>query len=351
MQQKNVHILVIEDNPRFLKEALEWLRKEFGYQEVTTAISVADAKIKLQDPCDVVVADMRMEQDDSGFTILDYVQSNNLSTVVIILTANDTVADCRRAFREGSWDYISKNMRGSCFEALDASIQDAIAYLNRWGNRPNQQWLEENYSTLEAQYWGQWIAIINQAVIETTDTESELLNRLEERKLRRFTTTIKSIGDLRPISELIALVESDRLEFKSTLQWSVKGNVEDKKLQKECLGTIAAFLNANGGVLLIGVEDNGSLYGLEKDLQCMKNSTIDQFERHLVQLIEHSIGKRFMPFIKIRFEQLEEKYICGVYVRESEKKAFLRSEKGLDLYMRIGNSTKTLTVPEIYEFL
>ena len=71
-----------------------------------------------------------------------------------------------------------------------------------------------NRSSLEAQYWGQWIAIINQTVIETADTESELLKRLEERKLRRFTTTIQSIGDLRPIPDLITLDESDRLEFK-----------------------------------------------------------------------------------------------------------------------------------------
>lgn len=351
MQRENVHFLIIEDNPRFLKEALEWLQGEFGYQEVLTAASVADGEEKLKDSCDIVIADMRMEQDDSGFTILDYVQSNNLSTVVIILTANDTVADCRRAFRAGAWDYISKNMRGSCFEVLDASIQDAIAYLNRWGNRPNQQWLETNRSSLEAQYWGQWIAIVNQAVIETADTESELLKHLQERKLRRFTTTIQSIGDLRPIPELIALDESDRLEFKSTLQWDIRENQKNEQLQQSCLKTIAAFLNTDGGVLLIGVKNDGVLFGLENDLQCMKNGSLDKFERHLVQLIENRIGKQFLPFIKIRFNYLDEKSICGVYIKQSDKKAFLKSEKGLELYVRTGNATKSLTVPEVYEFL
>jgi len=74
MERDNVHLLVIEDNSRFLEELLAWLRDEFGYQEITTATSAADAEQKLQNPCDIVVADMRMERDDSGFTILNSVQ-------------------------------------------------------------------------------------------------------------------------------------------------------------------------------------------------------------------------------------------------------------------------------------
>jgi hypothetical protein len=46
-------------------------------------------------------------------------------------------------------------------------------------------------------------------VIEVADTENELIARLKERKLRRFTTTIQLIGDLRPIVELIAQGESE----------------------------------------------------------------------------------------------------------------------------------------------
>jgi CheY-like chemotaxis protein len=350
MQRENVHLLVIEDNSRFLEQLLQWLKEDFGYQEITIATSTKEAEEKLTNPCDVVIADMRMEQDDSGFTVLDFVNKNNLSTVVIILTANDTVADCRRAFRAGAWDYISKNMKGSCFETLDASIQDAIAYLNRWGNRPNQQWFEENRQVLENEYWGQWIAIINQSVIEVADTENELIARLEERKLRRFTTTIQPIGDLRPIPELIAQGESDRLEFKSTLQWDVRQNQENKKLQYSSLKTIAAFLNTEGGVLMIGVEDNGNLYGLEKDIQCLKNGSLDKFERHLVQLIESNIGKRFLSFIKIRFATIEDKNICAVYIQKANQKAFLKSDKGTEFYIRTGNSSRFLNVPDIYDY-
>jgi CheY-like chemotaxis protein len=349
MQREDVHLLVIEDNYGFLEQLLFWLN-EFGYCEINTAINAKDAEEKLKNPCDVIIADMRMERYDSGFEVLDFVKKNNLSTVVIILTANETFEDCRRAFRAGAWDYISKNMKGSCFETLDASIQDAIAYLNRWGNRPNQQWFEKNRQVLENDYWGQWIAIINQSVIEVADTENELIARLEERKLRRFTTTIQLIGDLRPIVELIAQGESDRLEFKSTLQWDVRQNQENKKLPYNSLKTIAAFLNTEGGVLIIGVEDNGSIYGIENDIQCLKNGSLDKFERHLVQLIENNIGKRFLPSIKIRFVNLEDKNICAIYIQKANQQAFLKSDKGTEFYIRTGNSSRSLNIPDIYDY-
>ena len=350
MQKKNAHLLIIEDNPRFLNEILQWLQDEFGYSEIATAVSVMDAEKKLLNPCDVVISDMRMEQDDSGFTILEYVKNNNLSAVVIILTANDTVVDCRRAFREGAWDYISKNMEGNCFETLDNSIEDAINYLNRWGVRQNEQWFEENRDGIEATYWGQWIAIINRSIIESADNERELLKLLEERKLRRLTTTIKKVGDLRPIIELISLGESENLEFKSTLQWDIKLSQENKQLQLSCLKTIAAFLNSEGGVLLIGVQDDGTVFGLQKDLETLKNGSLDKFERHLSQLIENHIGLRFLPYIKFRFDNFDGKDICGIYVRKAEQKAFLKSDKGLEVYVRTGNSSRTLSMSEIYEY-
>jgi DNA-binding NtrC family response regulator len=140
MQIENVHLLLVEDNPRFLSELLEWLR-EYGYQQIETATSANQAEEKLDEPFDIIISDMRMEQDDSGFAIVNEVKSRNLSSVVIILTANDTVVDCRRAFKSGVWDYISKNMRGNVFDLLHESIQDAINYFNRWGNVQNEQWI------------------------------------------------------------------------------------------------------------------------------------------------------------------------------------------------------------------
>jgi len=194
MQTEDVHLLLVEDNSGFLSELVNWLN-DYGYRHIETASSVAQATEKLCDPFDVIISDMRMEQDDSGFAIVEQVKVRNLSSVVIILTANDTVIDCRNAFKFGAWDYISKNMRGNVFDALHDSIQEAITYFNRWGNVHNEQWITENLESLEKKYWGKYIAVINKTVIETADKEDSLNALLEQRKLRRFLTNCES--DLR----------------------------------------------------------------------------------------------------------------------------------------------------------
>ncbi|MBD2300432.1 putative DNA binding domain-containing protein [Nostoc sp. FACHB-87] len=352
MQTENVHLLVVEDNPRYLSELLEWLG-DYGYQHIETATSSTQAQEKLQTPFDVIISDMRMEQDDSGFVILNEVKERNLSSVVIILTANDTVGDCRTAFKSGVWDYISKNMRGNVYDVLHESIQDAIAYFNLWGNAQNEQWITENLETLEQNYFGQYIAVINKTVIDAADTEEALKQRIEERQLRRFLTTIRKIGDLRPISELIQLPESDRLEYKSTFQWDVKRNCENKDLRFSSLKTIVAFLNSEGGTLIIGVEDNGNVFGLEQDLSLLSNGNLDKLERTIIDTICNHIGKSFIQQIKIRFENIDDKCVCAIDVKKSHKKAWLQKtkEKKLEFYIRMSNKSEPLDIPDIYDHL
>ena len=316
METDKVHILFIDDNPGVIQEAREWLLEEFGYQNLETATSAKEAQDQLErGSFDVIVADMRLEKDDSGFYILGWASENNLAAVTIIFTANDSVKDCRRAFKSGAWDYISKSMRGNPFEALHESIQNGIAYLNRWGNQASEQ-------------------------------------------LRR-------ISELPEIADLIKRKEGKKLEFKSSLQWSVKGDKKDPRLHKEVLKTIVAFLNTEGGTLLIGVEDDGNIFGIEKDCTSLnvkkEESYRDQFEQQLINLIEARIGTRFLDEnIKIRFENIEGKDVCAVHVLQSYRgPAFLKPVKGerddtnnnhVELYKRIGNTSRVQGIPEIYQW-
>lgn len=349
MEANLAHILFIDDNPSLIQEVKGWLTDIFGYLKLETAGSTSEALQKLQTPFDVIVADMRMEENDSGFTILEYVQDKSLSAVVIIFTANDTVEDCRRAFREKAWDYIPKDIEGNAFEVLHQSIQEAIAYLNRWGNQRNEQWLKENKATLEQEYWGKYVAILNQDVIESADTEAELTQQLIERQLRRLTATVYKIGDLKPIANLLELEESSTLEFKRNLQ--LTSDQERDKSHLNVMKAIAAFLNSDGGTLLIGVANDRKIYGLKEDYQFFKKPSRDQLELHLISLIGSKIGKLFLPHIKIRFEEVDGKDICAVYVRKSDRVAFVSHRKELLLYIRTGNSSRPIPFPEIYNHL
>jgi FixJ family two-component response regulator len=360
MNFETAHILFIDDDIKIINEAKAWFIEIFGYQNLEITTSATAALEKLQEHFDVIVADMRMEQDSSGFKILNYVQYHTLSSVVIIFTANDTVADCREAFRRGTWDYISKNMRGNTFEILHESIKDALTYIERWGNQLNDQWFQAHKAELEADYWGQYIAILNQAVIESADTQAKLEKRLDERQLRHFTTTIKPVGDLRSIADLLQGEARDTLEFKRSFCWNGQEDGEDRDLILETLQTIAAFLNSDGGALLLGVANDRQLFGLNQDYPCLGRSypdlakARDQFQRYLMDQVENHIGKQFTPYLKIRFEQIEEKDLCAVYVRKADRLALLKESKNsktLALYTRVGNSSRPQTVPEIYNWL
>lgn len=91
----------------------------------------------------------------------------------------------------------------------------------------------------------------------------------------------------RSAEELIKRGESKTLEFKSTLRWSLKEDRrDDKGVTHAALKTIAAFLNTEGGDLLIGVADDGSIVGIERDQ--LEND--DKFMRHLTQIVRNGMG-------------------------------------------------------------
>ena len=94
---------------------------------------------------------------------------------------------------------------------------------------------------------------------------------------------------------LIAVGETPRVEFKSTLRWDVRQGSDNPGLQKMVTKTIAAFSNTNGGTLLIGVAPDSSVSGIEPDCQVLlkKDDTcIDAFSRALAAVVSQHLGWR-----------------------------------------------------------
>jgi hypothetical protein len=73
------------------------------------------------------------------------------------------------------------------------------------------------------------------------------------------------LGGEEALRSLIGRGEGDRLEFKSTLRWSLAANKPGKEVEIAWLKTVAAFLNSEGGILMIGVDDRGEPTGLDAD--------------------------------------------------------------------------------------
>jgi hypothetical protein len=174
------------------------------------------------------------------------------------------------------------------------------------------------------------------------------------KKLNEYLASLTAEPDevkYRPIADLVKLGESSALEFKSTLQWDVIQKQANKALRRECLKTIAAFMNSDGGTLLIGVEDNGNILGLANDLSLFGGSR-DKFEQTLVNIIFEAIGAAFSHYYRIRFEPIDDKLVCVVEVDAAhESGVFVKTDKGNEFFVRSGNTTRSLDPAETHDYL
>ena len=116
------------------------------------------------------------------------------------------------------------------------------------------------------------------------------------------------------MDEMIAEGESEELEFKSSLRWNYQTELVDKKLETVILKSISAFSNGEGGTLILGVEDEGSILGLDHDYRSLDGSK-DEFEQHIRNLINKSFGKVFTTTgINIKFTTVNEAEICVITI-------------------------------------
>lgn len=152
-------------------------------------------------------------------------------------------------------------------------------------------------------------------------------------------------------AEIIQLGESATLEFKSTLRWDMVQQRANKDLHISVIKTIAAFLNTDGGTLIIGVEDGGNLIGLDYDLSTLHRPMTDHFEQVLMNLIDDHIGPEFGRFIKVRFEPINGCLVCMVSVDKAPEPAFVHTARGREFFARVGNTTHSLDPEETVRFI
>ena len=152
------------------------------------------------------------------------------------------------------------------------------------------------------------------------------------------------------IKELILNGENEFLEMKSTLRFDIKEGTVNKKLEYIIAKTISAFLNTEGGALIIGVDDNGNTLGLEKDLQTLSKKNIDAFELHLRQIIKKYLRDYFEKYVKVTFPKLDDKEICFIKISKSGKPIFTIFEGKENFFVRNGNASVPKTREEQSEY-
>jgi type I restriction enzyme R subunit len=156
----------------------------------------------------------------------------------------------------------------------------------------------------------------------------------------------------RGVAEIIQEGESKTVEFKASLRWNKEKQEHDPAVSFGCLKAIAAFLNSDGGDLLIGVADGGAPVGIAHD----QLESADKFMLHLVQLVSNALGDRSATCIDPRMQEVDGVEVCVVSCQPSPEPVFLKwkgREKDADgdFFVRRGPSSIRLQGDSMQKFI
>mgnify|MGYP006077380997 FL=1 len=154
--------------------------------------------------------------------------------------------------------------------------------------------------------------------------------------------------------KLISIGESPKTEFKSTLRVNLRTNNPDKIIELQSMKTLAGFMNSKNGTLIIGVADNKEILGLDTDFDSFTNKTdlLDEFQKHLDNLIENYIGNSAYSLIKIYFPEIKGKMICRIDVDFRKRgPIYVRNKNTEEFYIRRAASTTKLNPSEMINYI
>jgi len=149
------------------------------------------------------------------------------------------------------------------------------------------------------------------------------------------------------IKEIIRKGESSTVEFKSTLRINLHTKQRDSDIEHGCLKTIAAFLNSEGGSLIIGINDDGEPIGIDED--GFKNE--DKMSLHLVNLIKRDLGPHNMLYINQEFGSYKGKRILIVECKPSKSPVYMKKDLFEHFYIRTGPANTELLLSKVQEYI
>ena len=141
--------------------------------------------------------------------------------------------------------------------------------------------------------------------------------------------------------------ESESVEFKSTLRINLHTGQKDPRMELAVLKTMAAFLNSNGGKLIVGVADDGSPVGIETD--GFPNE--DKMSLHLVNIIKSRMGIPALTNVNVNFDDYEGSRIMVVKCHKSPTAVFVKDGDIERFYVRTGPATTELSASQTQEYI
>ncbi len=146
------------------------------------------------------------------------------------------------------------------------------------------------------------------------------------------------------LTGLVQAGESESVEFKSTLRVNLHTGDKDTRMEDAVLKTVAAFLNTDGGTLLIGVSDGGELVGIASD----QFRDEDSMSRHLTSLVRDRIEASANTLLHQKFEQFGSGKVLRVTCDPSPQPVFVKPHGSF--FIRAGSTSEELSGRHMMEY-
>ncbi len=151
--------------------------------------------------------------------------------------------------------------------------------------------------------------------------------------------------------EMVSMPEHERLERKSTFRWDLKSGTVNRAIEKAAIKTVAAFMNSQGGHLILGVGDKGEAVGLESDYATLSRRDADGLQNHFTNVLSAMIGPSLRQFVRMQPFTHQGKECMLVSVSASDRPAYLRDQEHEEFFIRTGNGTTSLRMSEANAYI
>lgn len=148
------------------------------------------------------------------------------------------------------------------------------------------------------------------------------------------------------VGKLLKRGETDFVEFKEFFKLNKLGIV-DKNEPLKCVRAVASFLNSSGGILLVGVNDDGEVKGLENEPFENDDKLVLAFKN----VLRDMIGEIVFSYAKYELIEINEKKIISIDCKPSHRPVFVTEKKVDYFYIRANRSTETLKRNEMIDYI
>lgn len=170
--------------------------------------------------------------------------------------------------------------------------------------------------------------------------------RTIESQVDKVLVSLNMLSDAEHILKMSREGESKHVEFKQTLSINLKTNLKDKGIEQASLKTLVAFLNTDGGTLLIGVSDKSDIVGIDNEITAFKRE--DDYVRHYKSLIKDRIGADVFPYIDYKLVDVNGRKVLFTTCQTSPKPCFL---EGKEFYIRTNPASDRLEGSTLARYL